>query len=189
MRKIVIVFGVICFILSSCSSPKFFTEIKSTYKSKEDLVKEYGVESVSKSKFDPHKLILSKLSEKLKKTNHIIYYYSPENTWNSDKFYGAIFDVQNNKYIYFENKENRPRKLIITDTFEYPDDNYYKFVIEKFREGKIEYLKKLGNNNISGVRTIEIIYDINLTSEKTKKITFQNFLFMNGKPTSDFSDK
>jgi len=67
--------------------------------------------------------------------------------------------------------------------YEYPNDNYYKFIIDNYREGNIEYLKKLGElSNHSGYRTGEVIYEIDLNSGSKKREVFKDILFLNGKP-------
>ena len=176
MKKRILISSILLLAFVSCSSPKFFKEINSTYNTEEGS---------KRSSFDPHKLVLNKLEKELKNTDHIIYYFSPSNDWNSNVFSGALFDMDSKLYFYFENTKNNPRKVKISRVFGFPNDNYYKFVIDKYMEGEIEYLKKLGKSNISGVRTTQTIYDIDLIGSKVKKETFKNFLFLNGKPIND----
>ncbi|WP_133240861.1 hypothetical protein [Marixanthomonas spongiae] len=80
--------------------------------------------------------------------------------------------------------------MSVTENYPYPNDNYYKFVIDNFRNRKIDYLKKLGEiSNLSGYTANESIYGINLKSGAKKRYTFRGFLFMNGKPTRDIKPK
>lgn len=167
----------ICF---GCTAPKFYTELISTYPSgkKDDYV--------MNSSISPHKLVLNALKDKLQNTAHIIYHYAPNPEWDSKEFSGVVYDVENDKYYYFENSKEHPRKLSVSENYQHPDDNYYKFVIDNFRKGKIDYLKKLGEiSNLSGYTAHEAIYDIDLKNGTNKRYTFGDFLFMNGKPTKD----
>lgn len=163
-----------------CVIPKFHPEIVSTYpEGKKD-------DYIMKSSISPHKIVFRTLKSRLKNSEHIIYYYSPDAEWYSKEFSGVVYDVNNYKYYYFENSEKQPRKLIVSESFPYPDDNYYKFVIDNYRNGKIDYLKKLGEaSNHSGYRTSEVLYDINLNTGKSNRYVFKDFLFMNGKPTKN----
>jgi len=178
--KISLINLLLILVCLGCTTPKFYTEITSTYpKEKKD-------DYLLKSSIKPHKIVFRTLEDKLKNSKHIIYHYAPNAEWDSKEFSGVVYDVDNNKYYYFENSKKHPSKLIVSDVYQYPNDNYYKFVIDNFRNGKIEYLKKLGEiSGHSGVRTEEVIYDINLNEKKSNRYVFQDFLFMNGKPTKD----
>jgi len=182
--RIQILFLIVLYFCYGCSTPKFYKEIKSTYESYDTLISKYGKEAVSKRSFDPHKLVMKKLSGYLQHSNHIIYHYSrTTRKWKGNEFSGVVFDIENNKYYYVTNSEKQPRKIQVDTAYKYPEDNYYKFIIENYRQGKIEYLKKLGEtSNISGYRTNEVIYDIDLKSETIQKHMFRDFLFMEGKP-------
>lgn len=170
----------ICF---GCTTSKFYAELISTYPTgKQD-------DYLMNSSISPHKLVLNKLKDELRNTQHIIYHYSPYPEWNSKKFSGVIYDVEMDKYYYFENSEEHPKKLSVSEKYQYPDDNYYKFVIDNFRKGKIDYLKKLGEtSNLSGYTAHDAIYDIDLKKGISNRYTFGDFLFMNGKPTNDIKD-
>ncbi len=186
--RIQILLLIVLSICYGCSTPKFYNEIKSTYESYDTLVSKYGKEAVSESSFDPHKLVMKKLSSYIQNSNHIIYYYSRSTRkWKGKEFSGVVFDVENNKYYYVTNSEKRrPRKIQIDTVYEYPDANYYKFIIDNYRQGKIEYLKKLGEiSGHSGIRSWELIYDIDLNSNTVQKHTFEDILFMDGKPMMD----
>ncbi|MCF6167976.1 hypothetical protein [Lutibacter sp.] len=165
-----------------CATPKFYQEILSTYpKGKKD-------DFILKSSISPHKIVFKSLKDELKNSSHIIYHFSPNAEWYSKEFSGVIYDVDNNRYYYFENSNKHPRKITVSEEYPYPEDNYYKFVIDNFRNGKIDYLKKLGEiSGHSGYRTNEVIYDINLKKNSYNRYTFEDFLFMNGKPTKDIN--
>lgn len=188
--RVQILFLIVLSICYGCSTPKFYNEIKSTYESYDTLVSIYGKDAVRKSSFDPHKLVMKKLSSYIQNSNHIIYHYSrTTRKWKGNEFSGVVFDVENNKYYYVTNSENRPRKIQMDTVYKYPDDNYYKFNIDNYRQGKIDYLKKLGEiSNHSGYRTSEVIYDINLKSDTMQRHTFEDFLFLDGKPVFDAQD-
>lgn len=167
-------------ICCSCAPPKFYNEIESTYQ------KEVNRSFLLNSSMKPHKIIFKTLKKELIDSNHIIYFYSPDSNWDSKVFSGAVYDVDNNMYYYFNNSESRPLELTISHTHSYSGDNYYNFVIDNFRNGKIGYLKKLGQiSNHSGIRTEQAIFDVNLREGKSSNYTFRDFLFMNGKPTND----
>ena len=164
----------------SCSPPKFYNEIESTYE------KEINRNLFMNSAINPHKIIFKTLKKELKDSKHIIYLYSPSSNWDSKVFSGAVYDIDNNMYYYFNNSESRPLKLTVSQTHSYSDDNYCRFVIDNFINGNIGYLKKLGQiSNHSGIRTEQVIFDVNLSEGKSSKYTFSDFLFMNGKPTKD----
>lgn len=183
MKNRILLSAVIILICFGCKAPKFYTELVSTYPSgKQD-------DYIMNSSISPHKLVLNALKEELQNTKHIIYHYAPDSEWNSEKFSGVVYDVENDKYYYFENSKEHPRKLSVSEKYQYPDDNYYKFIIDNFRDGKIDYLKKLGEtSNLSGYTAHEAIYDIDLKNGTNKRYTFGDFLFMNGKPTKDISN-
>lgn len=182
MNRYILIFIVIFF--TGCSTPKFYSEIKSTYESYQTLVSEYGKEAVSKSSFDPHKLVMKKLSSYLQDSNHIIYHYAiSTKKWQGNEFSGVVFDIENNKYYYVTNSEKRPRKIQMDTIYKHPDNNYYKFIIDNYRQGKIEYLKKLGEaSRHSGIGTWEVIYDIDLSTNSVQKHTFRDILFLDNKP-------
>lgn len=188
MKYYILLFISLFFI--GCSTPRFYPEIASTYENYDTLVSKHGKEAVSKSSFDSHKLVMRKLSSYLKNSDHIIYHYSrTTRKWRGKEFSGVVYDVDNKKYYYFKNSEEHPRKLSVTENYPYPNDNYYKFVIDNFRKGRIDYLKKLGEaSNLSGIRTTKVIYDINLRKGTNKRYNFRDFLFMNGKPTRDVEE-
>jgi len=185
MKLTILIILVISII--SCGTPKFYNEIKSTYESYDFLVSKYGKEAVNKSSYDPHKLVLNKLSSYLHNSNHIIYHYSRTTTkWKGKEFSGVVYDVDNNKYYYVYNNEITPRKIKVDFVYMNQDDNYYKFIIQNYLKGKIDYLKKLGEfSNHSGYRISEVIYDINLKYDTIQKHVFSDFFFMDGKPTLD----
>jgi len=170
----------ICF---GCTTPKFYAELTSTYpKGKQD-------DDVMNAPISPHKLVLNALRDELQNTEHIIYHYSPYPEWDSKEFSGAVYDVEKDKYYYFENSKEHPKKLSVSENYQYPNDNYYKFVIDNFRKGRIDYLKKLGEtSNLSGYTAHDAIYDIDLKNGTSKRYTFGDFLFMNGKPTKDVEE-
>lgn len=173
-----------------CSTPRFYPEIASTYENFDTLVSKHGKEAVSKSSFDPHKLVMRRLSSYLKNSDHIIYHYSrTTRKWRGKEFSGVVFDALNNNYFYVGNSENRPRRIQVDTVYKYPDDNYHKFIIDNYREGKMEYLQKLGEAaGHSGIRSCELIFDINLKTNTIQKHMFRDFLFMEGKPVLDVED-
>ena len=167
-------------ICARCAPPKFYNEIESSYQ------KEVNRSFLGNSPIKPHKIIFKTLKKELINTKHIIYCYSPDPSWDSKVFSGAVYDVDNKTYYYFKNSESRPLELTVSQTHYYSDDNYYSFVIDNFINGKIGYLKNLGQiSNHSGIRTEQAIFEVNLREGKSSKDTFSDFLFMNGKPTKD----
>ena len=163
------------FFLFGCSTPKFYSEIASTYPG-----------GLKKSKFGPERMILNHLQSELLLTERIIMHYSPFPEWDSSLFSGVVYIPEIQKYYYYRNSEENPRDLIVTTFYSSPKDNYYKFIVENYLEGRTEYLQKLGEiSNHSGIRTSEVIYDIDLTTGKYLRYVFRDFLFMNGSPTKD----
>lgn len=177
---------VFAFSVISCKTPKFYDEIKSTYDSYDVLVVKYGKESVRRSTYDAHKLVMKKLSPYLQNSDHIIYHFSPASKWKGREFSGAVYDVDNKKYYYVNNHSGSSEIVHVDTVYKYPEENYYKFIIDNYREGKIEYLKELGEkSNHSGIRTWEVIYDVDLRSGVEQKHTFRDFLFIDNKPLQD----
>lgn len=179
MKKKFIILCLLLFIICfGCTNPRFYSEVLTAYN------KEVNGAAILSN--DQHKLVFKSLDDELKNVEHIIYHYSPYPEWNSKQFSGAIYDLSNDKYYYFENSKKHPRKLAISEKYPYPKDNYHKFIIDNFRNGKIDFLKKLGEiSGHSGIRTREVIYDINLKEKSHDRYTFEDFLFMNGKPTKN----
>ena len=171
---------VIAIVFTSCSTPKFYKEIQSTYPQEErDDIK-------LNISFKPHKLILKELQQKFDNTNHIIFHYSPSSDWTSVVFSGFIYDVDNNLYYFVSNNDTLPKNIEVENVKYFEEFDYYMFVINNYRNGKIGYLQELGKlSNHSGYRTKEVIYDIDLTKKKYKRYVFDDFLFMNGKPNID----
>src|SRR5690606_24560174 len=101
-------------------------------------------------------------------------------------FRGFIYDVDNNLYYFVSNSDSLPKNIEVEDVKYFEEYDYYMFVINNYRNGKIEYLQELGKlSNDSGYRTKEVIYDIDLMNKKYKRYVFDDFLFMNGKPNID----
>ncbi|PVW13108.1 hypothetical protein [Marixanthomonas spongiae] len=129
MKYIALIFYIILFV--SCSTSKFYSEVSSLNDSyRNELVEKYGKDAVKRNSFDPHKLVLKTLKERIQNTDHIIYHYSPLPKWKSKEFAGVVYDVDNSKYYYLENSEERPRKIVVDTVYDYPNDNYYKFIID-----------------------------------------------------------
>ena len=158
----------ICFIFLGCSTPKFYSELKSTYKDKKIDTRE-------------DKEVLKKLKAELNNSSHIIYVYMPGYTATSDMTRGFIYDVDNAQYynIIF----NGGKDIDISET-EYQKETYEIFVIEKYLIGEYEYLKKLNEKYFTSKgKTTNTIYDINLKTNEYKRFVFYNFPFDNGKPS------
>lgn len=165
------------FSLVGCSTPKFYNEIVSTYPpGKQD-------DYVMGSSIQPYKIILRKLINDLKDSHHIIFHYTIDPEWYSKGFAGAVYDVDQKKYFYFSNSDRHPRKVEVDTVYKFPDDNYYKFVIDKYRTGEIGYLKELTKGTlISGFWADDVIYEIDLKSNLKRREVFEHILFMDGKP-------
>ena len=184
MRKYLLFIILIILICWSCATPKFSDAIKSTY------LNEINPVFPLKSQGNPHSKVFKTFRNELKNSKHIVYLYAPNNDWNNKDFSGAIYDVENSKYYYFQSNLSNSLKMTVIQNYSFPDDNYYRFVIDNFINGKKSYLEELGQiSNHSGVRTKQIIFDLNLRTGKSVKFIFKDFLFMNGKPTKDIDKK
>ena len=173
MKFNILISFVVMLTFSNCKAPKFYEEISK-------FEQEAGLN------FNPYQLVLKEINKKHETSNHIIFQYSPKPEWNSKEFSGVIYDVDQNNYYYFKNTEKKPKKIIVKESYPFPEDNYYKFVIDNYLNGKIEYLQKLGEaSQLSGITTTNVIYDIDLSLEKVKRFTYKDFLFMDGKPTKE----
>src|SRR5690606_42071780 len=106
-----------------CTTPKFYTEIESTYS------KEKKDDYVSKSSIKHHKIVFGALKDKLKNSEHIIYHYAPNAEWNRIESSGVVYDVDNSKYYYLENSIEHPHNLIISDVIKYQNDEYNNSMI------------------------------------------------------------
>jgi len=176
MKKTNILYILALSIFFGCSTPKFYNEVKSTFvKPNNDIIKLQGTPN--------EKLVLKRLEQELKTTEHIILVYVPSTSFSNDSFISLVYDFDNRRY-YYVDAENG--KLLVKPEHINPKDDYRKFVLQKYLGGKSDYLKELGEvSNHSGVQTTEAIYDIDLKNNNVKKVTYKSFLFMNGKPTKD----
>ena len=173
MKTNILLSLILTLTLSSCKAPKFYEQVSK-------FENEAGVN------FNPYKLVLNEFEKMHGTSDHIIFQYSPKPDWNSKEFSGVIYDVDQDEYYYFENTEKNPRMIILKSEYPFPQDNYYKFVIDNYMKGKIDYLQRLGETaQLSGITTTNVIYDIDLNSDKVERFTFKDFLFMNGKPTTE----
>ena len=158
----------ICLLFLGCTTPKFYSELKSTYNGKKTDTRE-------------DKEVLKKLKTELNNSSHIIYVYMPDYTAASDMNRGFIYDVDNAQYynIIF----NEGKNIDISKT-EYPKGTYEIFIIEKYLIGEYDYLKKLNEKYFTSKgKTTNTIYDINLKTNEYKRFVFYNFPFEDGKPS------
>jgi len=158
-------------LLSSCSTPKFYNEVKRIHI-------DYGEKS-----YDKHnKLILQEFTKLPINTNHIIYHYVHWGLYEPILFGALIYDVDNNKYYTVQNSEEHPDIMNISN-IEVQKNDYQSFVLSKYLNGEIDYLIWLGNNHMkSGPIPIEAIYDIDLKNKVYKRFLYQNIDFLYGMP-------
>ncbi len=168
-----------------CSTPKFYTEIATMQKEiRDDIDKDEGnpQSEVRIKGYNMNKLVLKKMRDELKNTNHILYYYSPDSSFSSNKFWFTIYDVDNKIYYSLENNDLNNKQIDLikkTDNLDDPSDGYALFVFNNYINNNCELIKNKGNVNISGARTYEAIYEIDLTNKENKYCYFKNFLLMN----------
>ncbi|TPD69789.1 hypothetical protein FJA49_07735 [Flavobacterium microcysteis] len=165
-----------------CSTPKFYTEIATMQKEiRDDIDKAEGnpQNEVRIKGYNMNKLVLKKMRNELKNTNHILYYYSPDPSFSSNKFWFIIYDVDNKVYYNIENNDFNNKQIDLIEKTDKLSEKFALFVFNNYMNNNCELLKSKGNVNISGVRTYEAIYEINLTNKENKHCYFKNFLLMN----------
>ena len=183
--KILIPYLFVLFIFYGCSTPKFYNELHSAFLKDTPPSGNYKISEKRMTR-----RVLRKNCRHLKNSNHIILLVALYSEWNTKKFMGAVYDVTNEKYYSFDNGKNPLKRLIITEEDFHTIDDSFKFVIKNYIEGKVEYIKKLGELGVtSGINTTETIYEINLKEEKNEIHSIKSILFMDGKPTIDIEEE
>lgn len=165
-----------------CSTPKFYTEIARMQKEiRDDIDKAEGntPNEVRIKGYDMNKLVLKKMRNELKNTNHILYYNSPNSSFSSNKFWFTIYDVDNKVYYSLENNDSYKKQIDLIEKKDNLSDKFALYIFNNYMNNNCELLKNKGNVNISGVRTYEAIYEINLTNKENKHCYFKNFISIN----------
>lgn len=179
-RKVNLYSFLLLLILFSCSSPKFYNEINYMEKSVKNEITKNKDKSINMSikNYDINKLVLKKLKNELSKTNHIIFFYSPETSFTSRKTTVIIYDVENEIYYSVENSNEKPKQVKIVDISHNLKDSYYNYIFNNYLDNNCEILKKKSDVKISGVGVYEAVYEINLEHNENKMCVFKNFPFM-----------
>lgn len=166
--------------LYGCSVPKFYNEINEMQKNikYETEKNNEAVISIKTQSYNMNKLVFNKLKKELTKTNHIIYLYSADASFTSKKYWFIVYDVDNNIYYNIENKDANSKTIKIVEVNDYLKDNYYRFIFDSYLNDQCELLKQKGNTKLSGVRTYEAIYEVNLENKENRSCYFRNFLYL-----------
>lgn len=171
----------VCFFGHSCGSPKFYNEIKSLYKEENnderDNIDSNTLFIYNTKDTNIDKLFLKSVEDDIKHTNHIIYFYVPDNSIPIQKYYGVIYDVDHTLY-YILAYEKSNKNVVLKTISDSLNDEYYKFVFENYLNNNCHYLKELGElSDHSGVRTYQAIYEVNKKDNKINKCVFRDIFF------------
>jgi hypothetical protein len=169
--------------LSSCSTPKFYKEINALQNEikKEIELKNNHTKSIKARGDDYNKLVLRKLRKELKNTNHIVYYsYSDSDSFSFTikKKWFIIYDFDNDIYYSLENLEGKLKKIEVIDVSNVLKDDFDQFIFDNYLKGNCDLLIEKGNVSMSGVRSYEAVYDIDLKNGLFKKCYFRNFMLI-----------
>ncbi len=173
----IFIYTILLIVFTGCGTPKFYKEIDVMQKQvqKELKSKKYGSQIKIKS-YNMNKLVLEELKFKLKETNHIIYYSVPDNSLFSKKYWFVVYDVENKKYYYLQNSSHEPKKINIIEDVDMQKDQNVSFVFDNYLNNRCDVLKNKGNKSLSGIRSYEVIYEVDLKSNESKKCYFKNFI-------------
>jgi hypothetical protein len=151
----------------SCSSPKFYKEVRSLYHNKSTIV--------LSSKDDRNRVILKDLESNLTNSNHILYYAQPDFSTSTGNLTTILYDVENKFYFHIKVENSK----IIIDTI--PNSRYSEYQLDNislYIKGNSEKLIALGNTcNYSGVQVYDNIYEINLSKRTKNKLRFKNYFY------------
>ncbi len=178
--EVKILYAIILICISSCSTPKFYSEITTM---QEEIQSDINKQSDSSKKIkikecDMNKLVLNKLKDELKSTNHIIYYYSPDTSLSSEKIWVTIYDSENKIYYSLESNSKNPKQIDLIEKGNQLNDKHTSFVFDNYFENNCDFLKKKGEVKLSGIRAYEAIYEVNLKDKENKNCYFKNFILL-----------
>jgi hypothetical protein len=149
----------------SCSSPKFYKEIRSLYYSESRTI-------FSQYK-DGNRDVLKLLESKLTNSNHILYYVQSDFSTSTDNLTSILYDVENKFYFHIKVEDSK----VIIDTI--PNSRYSEYQLDNistYIKGQSEKLISLGDTcDYSGVQIYDNIYEINLREKKKSKFYFHNY--------------
>lgn len=166
--------------LNSCGVPRFYNEINEMHKSVKHETENVDNDAINiKIKdFNMNLLVFNKLKKELTEVNHIIYFYHPKSSFNSQKVWFIVYDVDNKIYYELENNDSNPKKIHLVERNDVLLNSFYEYIFENYINDNCELLKEKGNVKISGERTFEVIYEVDLIQKKNKKCFFKNFIFL-----------
>jgi hypothetical protein len=156
----------------SCSTPKFYKEIKSTYNTT------VNKEKVIYSK-DIHRDVLKLLTKALENTNHIIYFQEGIPTDNIKKpdYNIMIWDLDHQKYYTVVYRESG-KQILFNEVPNTSQNQYFEFVRDYFLNNECDSLKNMGlESNHSGIRISHTIYEINLKENNINECSFWDIHF------------
>lgn len=176
-----ILYLILLIFFCNCSTPKFYDELNLMQR---EVQKDINgttnrVNAITINGIDFNKLILIKLTDKLKSTNHIIYYYCSDTSLSSGKIWVTIYDVDKKKYYSLENQDSNKREIVLTALEERLLDKNTSFIFDTFISNDCKLLKANEEVKISGVRSYEAIYEINLKNMEFRSCYFKNFILFN----------
>lgn len=187
--KIINILSIIWLVfIFSCTTPKFYKEVDIMQSQiQNDINKNNSsIQTIEVKSYDMNKLVFDKLKVKLKETNHIIYYSSPDNSLSSKKFWFVVYDIDNGIYYNMENNSANSKVIDIIEETTSLQDRYTSFIFDNYLKNRCDTLKAKGDVNLSGMRTYEVIYEVDLKKAESKNCYFKNFVIMdNGGNVSD----
>lgn len=166
--------------LYGCSVPKFYSEINEMqndikYETEKNI--DNAIEIKIKSN-DVNKLVFKKLKKELVNSNHIIYFNHPSSSLIEKKYWFVVYDIDNQIYYELESSETNKKRIELIKRSDTLTNNYYRYILNNYINDKCDILKQKGNTKLSGVRTYEAIYEVNLESKENRSCYFRNFLYL-----------
>jgi hypothetical protein len=165
----------------SCSTPKFYKEVDIMQSLIQNDINKSNtsIQTIEVKSDDMNKLVFEELKVKLKETNHILYYSSPDNSLSSKKFWFVVYDIDNGIYYNLENNNTNSKKIHIIEETTFLQDKYTSFIFDNYLKNRCDTLKAKGDVSLSGIRTYEVIYEVDLKKAESKNCYFKNFVIMN----------
>ncbi|MCU0350816.1 MAG: hypothetical protein MUF43_08305 [Flavobacterium sp.] len=166
-------------VLYSCSTPKFYNEVnemQTSIKYETEKNTDNAIRVKIKSN-DVNRLVFKRLEKELVNTNHIIYFNIPSSSITDKKYWFVVYDVDNQIYYELESDDNKKKRIQLLNTSDTLTDSFYRFVFDSYLDDKCDMLKEKGKSFMSGVRTYEAIYEVNLESKVNRNCYFRDFYF------------
>ena len=166
-------------VFYSCSTPKFYNEVnemQTSIKHETEKNTDNAIRVKIKSN-DVNRLVFKRLEKELVNTNHIIYFNIPSASITDKKYWFVVYDVDNQIYYELESDDSKKKRIQLLNTSDTLTGSFYRFVFDSYLDDKCDMLKEKGKSSMSGVRTYEAIYEVNLESKVNRNCYFRNFYF------------